>query len=234
MKGDTHSSVARVVLVVYLAVAVADLVAVGLPVGGLEWVAKPLLMPLLAVYLLLRLGPTGRCWPVVLSLAVACAGDIALLFDSTTAFLVGMVLFAGTHLTYVITFLIRGAAGGLRRRWWVPVLYALAWIAGVVLVATRAPATRTVEFAVYGLILFAMGTTAAGLDGLLGLGAVLFVVSDLLIGARAVDVTLPAPAGDLVIMGLYIAGQAAIVVRYGTLSRAGAPVSARRASAGTR
>ena len=82
----------RALLIAYLVVAVADLAAVATGTAWLEWVTKPLLMPLLAAYLLVRLGPVGPAWPVVVSLAFACGGDIALLFDGDLAFVIGMAL----------------------------------------------------------------------------------------------------------------------------------------------
>lgn len=217
----------RALLVAYLVVAVADLAAVATGTGWLAWATKPLLMPLLAAYLLVRLGPVGRvrsALPVVVSLAFACGGDIALLFDGDLAFVIGMALFAGTHIAYLVAFVPAGALAGVR--WWVPTLYGLAWIALVAVLYGRLSTTMLIGLAVYGLLLFAMATAAAGLDARMGVGGLLFAASDVLIGLDAGGLTVTGQ--DVAVMALYAAGQAILVVRYATLSAAG------RARAGIR
>jgi uncharacterized membrane protein YhhN len=221
---NTGMVVRRALLVAYLAAAAANLAAVATGTGWLEWATKPLLMPLLAAYLLVRLGPVGAAWPIVVSLAFACGGDIALLFDGDLAFVIGMALFAGTHIAYLVAFVPAGALAGLR--WWIPTLYGLAWLALVAVLYGRLATPMLVGLAVYGLLLFAMATAAAGLDARLGAGGLLFAASDVLIGLGAGDLTFTGQ--DVAVMALYAAGQAILVVRYAAVSAAG------RARAGSR
>ncbi|GID15740.1 hypothetical protein Aru02nite_66290 [Actinocatenispora rupis] len=206
----------RVLLLAYLVCAVVDLFAVATSNVELERLAKPLLMPILAGYLLVRVGARRSVWLVVVSLAFACGGDIALLGSGGVWFGVGMALFAVTHLCYVATFVRMGALRGLRRRFWIPAAYAVAWVVLVLVVRPRVSLVFLVALAAYGLLLFAMGSTAAAVDTLLGLGALLFVVSDVLNGLGAGGLAMP--GHDLVVMATYILGQAAIVVRLATLT----------------
>ena len=224
---DTDGTAARrALLVAYLAVALADLVAVATGTAWLAWVTKPLLMPLLAAYLLVRLGPVGPAWPVVVSLAFACGGDIALLFDGDLAFVIGMALVAGTNVAYLVAFVPAGALAGLRARWWIPALYGLAWAALIAALYGRLSTVMLIGLAAYGVLLFAMASTAAGLDGWLGVGGLLFAASDMLIGLGTGGLTVTGQ--DAAVMALYAAGQAILVVRYAAVSAAG------RARAGIR
>lgn len=209
----------RVLIGCYLVLAAADLVAVAGSVRWLEFVTKPLLMPVLAVVLLAALGRrAGAVGPVLLvvGLVFACGGDVALLFSGQVAFLVGMALFLVMQLAYAGSFVAAGALSRLRGRWWVPVLYAVAWVAGTAFVATRLALPMTVALAVYGLALFSMASLAAGRDGLLGLGGLVFAVSDVLIGLGAAG--LDFAGRDLVVMVTYVVAQAVIVLRYAALT----------------
>ena len=218
-----RGTLVRVLVAVYVLLAVADLVAVAGPVRWLEYASKPLLMPVLAVVLLAALGRrAGAAGPVLLvvGLVFACGGDVALLFSGQVAFLVGMGLFFVMHLAYIGCFVAAGALSRLRERWWVPVLYAAGWVALVAFTATRLALPMAVALAVYGLALFAMASLAAGRDGLLGLGGLLFAVSDVLLGLGAAGVGF---AGrDVVVMVTYVVAQAVIVLRYAALVQRGA------------
>lgn len=219
---DTHGTARRVLLIAFGAVAVVELIAVATGTVWLQWAAKPLLAPLLAAYLLVR--PTERAWPVVVSLAFACAGDITLQVPGDLAFGIGMALFAGTHVAYLVAFV---PAGGLARaRWWIPTGYGLSWAVFLAVLYGRLPAPMLAGLAVYGLLLFTMATAAAGLDAWMGVGGLLFAASDVLIGLHAGGLNLP--GHDVVTMALYAAGQALLVVRYAAVSAAG------RGRAGTR
>lgn len=209
------SAPALVLLVAYVACATLDLVAVATANVALERVAKPLLMPILAGYLLVLLGARRSVWLVVVSLAFACAGDVALLGTGAVAFDVGMVLFAVTHLCYVATFVRLGALRGMLRRAWIPAGYAAAWVVLVLVLRPRVSPVFLVALALYGLVLFAMGTTSACVDLLLGLGGLLFCVSDVVNGLGVGGLHLP--QHDLVVMATYLVGQAVLVVRFGAL-----------------
>ena len=78
-------------------VAVVELIGVGLDWTAVQWLAKPLLAPLLLAYLV---GVRRRVDPVAVGLVAATAGDIALLVPGQPAFLVGMGCFLITQLAF--------------------------------------------------------------------------------------------------------------------------------------
>ena len=191
--------------------AAADLIAVAADLTALRWVTKPLLAPLLIAYLL----RAGRRDLVSVALVFACAGDVALLVRGRFAFLVGMVLFLGTHICLIRAFLRRS-----RLRW--PAI-----TAGFVFWATlngllwEGLGGLRVPILLYSLALILMAVAATGCGRRVGAGGVLFVVSDLLIGLRTAGVRLP--VHDVLVMSTYVAALALIATGW-------VAVSARRPS----
>ncbi|TQS43918.1 lysoplasmalogenase [Cryptosporangium phraense] len=184
-------------LTLFAVVAVVELVAVALGWTALQWVAKPLLAPLLAGYALRR----GRPDLVTAALAFATAGDIALLVDDDLAFLVGMGFFLGTQVCLIVAF-----APWARPRPFVG--YAVVWVVANVLLWDRL-GDLAVPVAVYSLALSAMAATAAGVSRRTAAGGALFLVSDLLIGLGAADAGFP--GRDVLVMATYSAALYLIV-----------------------
>lgn len=110
-----------------------------------------------------------------------------------------------SHLCYVTDILRSGAAAGLRRRWYIPVGYAVVW-AGLVTAMWSGLGALQVPVAAYSLLLTGTAVTAAGLGWLTGLGGALFFISDGLIAGRLADLPQP-PMPSLWIMSTYIAAQ---------------------------
>ncbi|MDG4757027.1 lysoplasmalogenase [Micromonospora sp. WMMD710] len=217
----------RTILLAFLAVTAANLLANATDSDLAFALTKPLLMPLLAAYLW-RATAERDARPdrlVLAGLAFATGGDVALLVDGTGWFLAGMACFLGTHLCYLTAFTRRGAATALRRAPLVavPIGYAaLTVIALAWMWAGLAAAGLAVPVAGYALALVAMATTAATQGWRVGLGAALFLGSDLLIAAGVAGVAQP-PGAPVLVMATYAAGQALIVT--GRAARAGAPVT---------
>ncbi|GAA1335103.1 hypothetical protein GCM10009635_40670 [Actinocatenispora thailandica] len=213
-------------LAAYAVGALVELTAVAQQWTLVDRATKPLLMPLLAAYLLVRVGARWRVLPVVVGLAFACGGDIALLASGMVFFALGMGLFAVTHLCYLVTFARSGALAGLRRRAWVPVLYALGWLTLLLVMRDRVSVPLLVALAAYGVLLYAMASSAACLDVLLGVGGLLFAVSDSMIALGTGGLRLP--AHDLAVMVTYLLAQGVLVVRFAGL------VTSARVPAGSR
>jgi uncharacterized membrane protein YhhN len=214
---------ARTPLAVFGVVAVAHLASLAAGVTWLEWVTKALLIPSLAVWFARQGGPR-----LVLSALILCAaGDIALQFDPL--FIAGMGLFAAAHVCYATYFLRSGAAAGLRRRWYIPLAYGLAWLTLVALLWSGLGGLR-IPVALYAVLLTGTAVTSAGFSPWTGAGGLLFFVSDGLISLRLAD--LPQPPGiELWIMSTYIVAQyllASGVLRHQT--RAPAPALASSAA----
>ncbi|MET7687583.1 lysoplasmalogenase [Streptomyces sp. NPDC005483] len=190
--------------------ALADLVSLAVDFHPGHAVAKPLLMPLLAAGVAVR----GASRLLVAALLCGWGGDVLLLSDADTAFLVGMASFAAGHICYVTLFLRHGryARGGRRatprtRALLLAPAYAAALVTTITLLWPDLPADLRVPVAGYSVLLVAMAYTAATRFGpVTGLGGALFLLSDTLIATGVADwPQLPRP--DLWIMLTYVAAQ---------------------------
>ncbi|GAA0235151.1 lysoplasmalogenase [Cryptosporangium japonicum] len=195
-------------LMVFAVAAGLELVGVALDNAVLQWVAKPLLAPLLAIWLVRRHGFDA----VVVALGFATAGDVALLIDDERAFLVGMVFFLGTQACLISAFARRG-----RRRRWALAGYAVLWATANAVLGERLGDLR-VPVLVYSLALSVMAALAAGVSRRVAAGGALFLVSDFLIGLGAAEITVPGQ--DLLVMVTYISALALIVTGWARLDRA--------------
>ncbi|MFI1399644.1 lysoplasmalogenase [Streptomyces sp. NPDC020681] len=186
------------------ALLVAFALAVAVDLGSLladadagHTVAKPLLMPLLAAYVLTRRGP-GL---LVGALLFGWGGDVALLFDADIAFLLGMGSFAAGHVCYLVLF------GKGRTHPVLGIAYGIALVGAVVALWPDLPAELRIPVAGYSLLLTAMAYRSSRLGPLVGLGGALFLVSDMLIATGVADwPQLPRP--DFWIMLTYVGAQA--------------------------
>ncbi|WP_433362701.1 lysoplasmalogenase [Actinoplanes sp. CA-142083] len=169
--------------------AIVELVAVAAEWTPVQWVAKPLLAPLL-------IWALGRRDLVVLALCFATAGDIALLVPGQAAFLVGMVFFLGCQICLTVAFLRHGRPPAA------PVIgAALVWAVANSLLWGQLGALR-VPVLLYSVALAAMAAAAAGVSRQVAVGGVLFLISDLTIG-------LGGPS--LLVMATYVAALYLIV-----------------------
>jgi uncharacterized membrane protein YhhN len=204
-----ESLAARLALAAAIVGGVSYLAADHLPLtvaGGLAW--KGCGVGLLALYAALR-AETFDGWLLTAVMALGAAGDVLL---GAAGFAVGGGVFLLGHLVAIWLYL-RNRRPGLSRADWasglllVPVTVTAAWL----LPADRAGA---VGVAVYALGLSTMAATA-GLSafprGRVALGALMFLVSDLLIFARAGPLAGQATAlVGFLVWSLYFAGQALI------------------------
>ncbi|HSK25933.1 MAG TPA: lysoplasmalogenase, partial [Jiangellales bacterium] len=165
-------------LALYVVLGTAYTVLRALDVGGPAVLLKALLMPTLLLWVVLSLGRrTPRL--VVAALALATVGDVGLEFEA--GFLIGMAGFLGMQVCYVVGFLRLGAWTRVRDRWWVGAAYLVVWLGANLVLGPRLDDLR-IPILVYSLALTVMATVAAGVDRRVGLGGLLFLVSDLLIG----------------------------------------------------
>jgi uncharacterized membrane protein YhhN len=190
------------VIPAYFALSVVHLVAVGADIHWIEWATKPLLMPLLALWLFTRNGPRL----MIAGLLFSAAGDVLLSFDGLFVF--GMAGFAAAHICYVTYFLRSGALGRLKRQWWIPAAYIAVWARLIVWLWPGLGALQ-IPVAVYSLLLFSTGATAATYSWRTGLGGMLFVASDSLIAIRlAAEGTYDKlPLASVWVMVTYLAAQ---------------------------
>lgn len=207
----------RGVLAAFVAVCVVNVVSVAAGVDALAVATKPFLVGLLLVWAFLA---ADRRPPrlLMVGLAFALLGDVLLDLPGTVAFLAGMGAFLVMQLCYIRGFLGLGAGAWLKARPLVVAGWAVLWLAlnlalGPMLGELRWPIT------VYSLALVTMAACAVATGSrAIGIGGVVFLVSDLLIGLRAADV--PIPASGVLVMTTYVVAQALIVTGWVALVRA--------------
>ncbi|MFI1194505.1 lysoplasmalogenase family protein [Micromonospora sp. NPDC020750] len=194
--------------------AAVELVGVATDSTVLQWLAKPLLAPLLLLWLL----RSGRRFDgFALGLVFATAGDVALLLPDEPAFLVGMGFFLGAQVSFIVTFT-------RHRRPPVAVVagYLVLWaLANVVLWGPLGELRLPVLG--YSLALCLMAAAAAGVSARAAVGGAFFLVSDLLIGLDAAGTTLP--GHGLLVMSTY---STALLLLTTAWAAAGGPDATRR------
>jgi uncharacterized membrane protein YhhN len=195
-------------LQLFLVAAVVEVVAVAGDWLVPQWIAKPLLAPLL-IWHLLR---AGRADVVVLAFGFATAGDVALLVPGQTAFLIGMAFFLGAQVCLIVAFVRRA-----RPVWWAGAGYGVLWISANAALGERLGALR-VPVLIYSLALTAMAAAATGVSRRVAAGGALFLISDLLIGLGAAGIR--PPAHGVLVMTTYTAALALIATGW-TARRAG-------------
>lgn len=208
------SPVALVLLILAVVVVGVDWWAVGTERRSVEVVAKPLTMALLVALAALagHAEPTVR-WLVVLGALFGLLGDTALLGEGTSWFLRGLAAFAVGHILYTAAAIVVGIG-------------TIAWIGvaiTVVLFGYRFT-SRTVPGAcrqggvvmmsaviLYAAVIGAMVIASVGTGlWLAAIGAVLFAVSDWVLGHRQfVD---PTSFDRLAVMVPYHTGQALLIL----------------------
>ena len=193
----------RPLLVAYLAVAVLDVVAEAAHLDLVADLAKPLLIPLLLAWVLaVRRSTSPRL--LVVGLVLAWLGDLALMLPGDTAFIVGLLLFLGMQVCYIVGFVALRAVDRLRRLAWLPVAGVLLWI-GLNVALGPSLGTLRIPLLVYSAALTTMAVLACGVSPRVGVGGVTFLVSDLLIGLDAAGIGIPGHGP--VVMATYVVGQ---------------------------
>ncbi len=204
-----------IVLGVAAVVAIIDWWAVARERLTIERWAKPTTMALLVVVAATysEVSSDIRSW-LVIGAVFGLIGDIALLNDGETAFMVGLGAFLIGHLAYVAA----AIETGWSTRWALGGLVATAAIMGLVFIPRILPgayrdggrvlATAVVTYvAVIGAMVVTVSATAIGVAAL---GAILFALSDAVLGyQRFVG---PLWGSRLSVMIPYHLGQALLIV----------------------
>lgn len=172
---------------------------------------KFLLMPSLLVALLLSL-PSRRSEVALwagLALVFSAAGDVLLADPGEFGFLIGLGCFFLAHVAYVVLFV--RPLRARRPPWWAFVLFA-AWWGGLIVALLPHVGPLAIPVTVYGFVLCLAAAAAMGTTPLIGVGAVLFLASDSLLGFRFFLPGFALWQEDVIIMLGYIVGQALIIV----------------------
>ncbi|HWJ80898.1 MAG TPA: lysoplasmalogenase [Nocardioides sp.] len=177
---------------------------------------KPLLMPALSASLATAPGDSSARVPVLAAQAAGWVGDVALLSERRTPFLVGTAAFAAGHGAYLAGFVPRDRhdvrlVDDPRAR-----VLAGVWAASAPVVAWRARKSGVgPAVAGYSLLLTSMAVAATRLDPSLPAsgrrlaagGALLFLASDSLLGLRKFVLDDPSPALEGAVMATYTSAQ---------------------------
>jgi uncharacterized membrane protein YhhN len=213
-------------IAVFAALAAADIAGVAAGLPPLEWVAKPLLAPVLAVHLWRRTGT--RHVPVLAGLGCAAAGDVALMLPGQAAFGVGIAFFLGAQLCWTAAFLRAGALRYLRPRRLLCAVHLAVWAAAIAALAPALGPVLGTAVAVYAAALVTMALTARVLGHRAAWGGVVFLGSDLLVGLGAAGTDFPGRA--VLVMASYTVALALIATAFTTAGarRCAGPEAARR------
>ncbi|MEU6664158.1 lysoplasmalogenase [Streptomyces sp. NPDC046821] len=214
MESPARHRAARLLLAAFALVTAVDLVALLAGTGTPHLVAKPLLMPLLAAYVVVRGGPRL----LTAALLFGWGGDVLLLLHADIAFLAGMGSFAAGHVCYLVLF--KRAGTPRARGVLLAAAYAVALVTTVTLLWPDLPADMRGPVAGYSLLLTAMAYGSSRLGRTAGLGGALFLLSDTLI-ATGVAHWPQLPRPDFWVMLTYIAAQ--YLLARGSLEAVSAP-----------
>jgi uncharacterized membrane protein YhhN len=199
----------------YAALGAVHVAAAALNNKQLEAVTKPLLLPALALYVIAIAKERGTrvSRRLLLSLALACAGGVALRSDGPAALIVGMLFFLAAYAIYTAEFLRTDAAGQRWKRppWIVPVGYGMAVTATMAWLWRGLSARRVaLPMAGYAAFMALMASTATRWGWRVGMGAGLLVASDALIGVGLAGV-LAVPGLPALVMATYLSGLGLVV-----------------------
>lgn len=188
----------------------------------LEWLAKPAVMVCLFLWLVSALGLEGAALWFGVGILFSLLGDVLLMFSLDRLFLPGLVAFLLAHLAYVVGFNLPLPALSL---WSVILAVLIGWggsrIIRRILVAVieKGHGRLRVPIFIYSLVISVMLLSAmlklndltwqAGAAMLVGLGAFLFYISDIVLAWN--KFVAPIQHGRIFNIGLYHLGQIALI-----------------------
>ena len=212
----------RITLILFFAVAVAELVAIAAQLEQLRMVCKPLIMVTLGAYYLLSAGE-DRSFVVILAIFFSLGGDVSLMFDSINPiyFMMGLISFLISHVFYIIAYRQHqrndetdSLQGIQKLRAAFPIVLAGT---GLVVILYPSLGDLKVPVIVYALVLvvmalnalFRLGRTNVVSFWLVFVGAMFFMVSDSLLAIN--KFLTPLSYSGLLIMSTYMAAQFLII-----------------------
>ena len=188
----------------------------------IEYITKPLLMPLLIIFYLTYLPVVN--WWYVTGLIGGFLGDVFLMLPDPsgkkTAFKIGLISFLLGHMFYIVALIQLGWDYG-HFQWWSLLIGASFVIFGIIIgpKLLKHCGKMKIPVLVYLIVIILMGVTTTALIGLNTLGVVLlivgawlFVISDTFNAFN--KFAKPIPNERLITMSTYIVGQFLMVLGY--------------------
>jgi uncharacterized membrane protein YhhN len=202
---EVRRRAAWVCVAAYAALSVVDVVGEARAIPVLVFALPLILMPLLAAFTLLTVRRSQIRSLLLLALIFAWLGDCL-----GFSVLLKIIFFLGTQIAYCVAFWPMRSRSLLARRG--PLIgYALLMTAVVIFVATQSQALA-LPVIIYGLLLSLMVALASGVGRLAAAGAVLFLISDLILGYDFFLSTTDSPLLGALVMGTYLPAQLLIVL----------------------
>ncbi|SDT20444.1 lysoplasmalogenase family protein [Microlunatus soli] len=190
----------------FVVCSILDLVAEALGLDGAAFFLRLLAMPLLIGVLLAARPALSRTVVLVLgALVLSWLGDTA----GGASNLAKIVLFLVAQFFFIAAFWPHRRHSLLRRRWAVLVYVALAGVIAVALISKAGD--LAVPIAIYGLSLVTMAILATGISRRAGVGGLLFVISDSLLGLSWFYHPVSDNILDFLIMLTYLTAQGLLV-----------------------
>jgi uncharacterized membrane protein YhhN len=193
----------------FLLVSFVELAARVLDLDGLSAIAKPLLMPFLALVVALA-GPREGSAPqrfLLAALAFSWVGDVVLMNDGLAFFAVGLGAFLLAHVFYIALFT-RGFEGRVSP---FAVGY-LPWYGALVALLAPHVGVLLVPVLVYGAVLSVMAALSTRGGRILAAGGALFVASDSILALERFSPDFELPMASFLVMLTYLAAQWLIVL----------------------
>lgn len=201
----------------YTVIGVAHLVTLFASWHEGSALTKPLLMPALLLGFLLslpRLRSTTRRRIALLggvAIVFSWIGDISLGMPGGLGFLIGLGFFFLAHIAYLALFVNAISLRRLpRRNWIIVIIVAAIWWAGFVALLAPHAGALLVPVALYGAVLGGVAATAVACNRWVMVGALLFLISDSLLGLHLFLPAFEFWQVDFTIMVFYISGQGLI------------------------
>lgn len=213
----------RIALAAFLAVALLELWAEASANNSLVYYTKPLLMPMLATWLMTTVQHSGRGpffrRAVFGALIFSTLGDVLLMFSGALAFLFGLFFFLMAHLFYIGAFTaVSSLKSGFLRHWPGWILPFLAYPAVLLnYLWNDIPKGLHLPVLMYAMVITAMAWCVVNMKGKIAnavfwpmlAGALLFIASDSMIALYRFGH--PFEHARLAIMLTYITGQFLLV-----------------------
>ena len=202
---EVRRRAAWVCVAAYAVLSIVDVVGEARAIPVLVFALPLILMPLLAAFTLLTVRRSQIRSLLLVALIFAWLGDCL-----GFSVLLKIIFFLGTQIAYCVAFWPMRSRSLLARRG--PLIgYALLMTAVVIFVATRSQALA-LPVIIYGLLLSLMVALASGVGRLAAAGAVLFLISDLILGYDFFLSTTDSPLLGALVMGTYLPAQLLIVL----------------------
>jgi len=192
----------------FAVVGVVHLAILFFAIEPLSVPTKALLMPALLVGFLVAL-PTRRSELALVGSAgivLSWLGDLLLAAPGDLGFLVGLGFFLLAHVAYILLFT---RSLRVRRIPLLALVYAPWWVALLIALTPHAGAL-VIPVAVYGAVLALSAATALGANRIVAVGALIFFVSDTVLGFKMFWPDFSLWQADFLIMLAYITGQGLI------------------------